>query len=1150
MSNIVWSERQLAAINARGGAVLVSAAAGSGKTAVLVERVLRRLEDTQNPCDPSQLLIVTFTRAAAAQLRQKLSVRLAERARRHPELPQLRRKLLLLPSAQISTIDSLCGRLVKENFNACSLPPDFKLLDDAQSRAMEGDAMDELLQEAYAQENEGFAALSALFGDARGDDKLEGVILSIYRQAQANPNPREWLHSLLAPYEENCPLRDSVWGKAIVREADEAIESLLALHNEALPVLEQEEEVAASFGAAYASDIAILSGLRHELAQGAWDDICARLEGTKLVSRGRAPKGYEQTELFLWAEKRRDRVKKTIKKLKAELFFLNEKTVREDTALLLPQARELIRLAEGFEEKLKRRKIERGCADFGDVQHLALGLLIDEKGQKTPLAKALSEQFAEILVDEYQDVNRLQEALFRALSRDESNLFFVGDVKQSIYRFRQAEPGIFLERRDSLAPYDPEEKRGGRVFLAQNYRSLPGVTGFVNTVFSALMQKRAGELDYTEEEYLVPFRRAEGEKPDVIFRLLRTGEGDRDEQQARYCASLVEKLLSQGRRAEDIAILMRSPRKKAALYKAALERRGIACQTELSGGFFETNEIRLALSLLQVIDNPLQDVPLLAVLLSPLFGFCEDDAAEISLLEGDGLYSKILLAANQDSRYDELLKFLAKWRKLSLAMPCALFVRRLFEESGLFSIVQAMKNGAGRKANLQRLAELAEQSLDAESPGLSGLLRFLDAIKERGLSLDAANTQGGGVRLMSIHKSKGLEFPVCIIADIGRGFNTAGAKSAAICAPKGGLGLKLRQGDAFGVYPTIQHTAAKLETAELDRAEELRLLYVAATRAKEQLCLIGATDRAGSTAESLMEKAAAAMPLSGGFFPAHSVRGQGSYLGWLLAALGLPHVPGYVKPPLENQAFRLDFRIDDIPPEEGAVEPELDFPPPDEAMLAEIRKCLNWQYPSTVPAGIAAKQTASSFAKGDYPENIAQRAPAFLQAEQKSAASRGTLLHWVLERLDFPAAFRDFEAALGEIAGEGGLDVKQLTGAEKQMLRDFAQSEIVGRMAASGRLERERQFTARLAVEELYPEHSGCREKITVIGAADCVFEEDGGLVVVDYKTDRASAEQLLGRYAPQLRVYALALSKCKEMPVKAVLLYSLRNREEVEVRL
>jgi ATP-dependent helicase/nuclease subunit A len=1173
--------------------VLVSAAAGSGKTAVLVERVLRRLEDVENPCDPAELLIVTFTRSAAAQLRQKLSTKLAERARLHPERTDLRRKLLLLPSAQISTIDSLCGRIVRENFGApvlkdvklpdqehreksiswaYPLAPDFRLLDDAQSRALDAEAMDALLHEEYEAGEPDFLALTALFSDARGDDKLAGAILSLFNQSRANPNPESWLRSLLAPYAEECPLCSSTWAQLLIREADEALNYLLALHREALPDFQQEPEVDGSFTAAYMSDIALLERLKCKLSNGSWDELCAAFSAVKYETRGQKPRGYEDSALFQWAEKRRDKMKETLKKLRSNLFFLEEETARADTARLLPAARTLVMLAQRFGKLLALRKAERGAADFGDVQHFALRLLVNSDGSKTELAAALSQQFVEILVDEYQDVNRVQEALFRALSREESNLFFVGDVKQSIYRFRQAEPTIFLERRKSLAPYVGGAD-GGKVILGRNYRSLPGVTGCVNYIFSALMQARAGEVDYTENEYLTPYReKAVDNTPDVVFRLLRIEKGtDRSEQQARYCAKLVEDLLVSGymindggvlRPVEpgDIVILMRSPKKSAALYAAALGRHGISCQTELSGGFFDSNEIRLALALLQVIDNPVQDIPLLAVLLSPLFGFREDEAAMLQHDNENGmtLYNRIVTAAKENMRFAEFLQTLSEWRNLSLALPCGLFLRRLFEESGLWSIVLAMKSGARRQANLRKLEELAAQSSSAERPGLSGMLRFLEAIRERGHDMDSAPLPAGGeaVKLMSIHKSKGLEFPVCIVADIGKSFNAEDAGKAAVFSPKAGLGLKLREGDAFGIYPTLPHSAAKLERRALDRAEELRLLYVATTRAKDLLIFVGAPTSPSTTPEALLESTAASLPKSGQF-PAYAVRSASSFLDWLLPvflrAKSTVRTPGLEAVDVREGALRefsLDAKIDDILPEEAISTTVADFPDADAALTSEIRGRMDWAYPAIAPEGIPAKQSASSFAKGDYPERVAETHPAFIQPETRSAARRGTLLHWVLERLNFAAAVHDFSAALSAIPPEHGLDVQSLTTAEKKMLHRFTKSEVVKRYLASPHSARERQFTARIPLGELYPEHAECTEKITVIGSADCVFEENGTLVIVDYKTDHAASDKLLREYAPQLRVYAKALALCEEKPVRQALIYSLCTGELIHVPL
>ncbi|MCL2024077.1 MAG: UvrD-helicase domain-containing protein, partial [Oscillospiraceae bacterium] len=1019
--------------------------------------------------------------------------------------------------------------------------------------ALEAEIMERVLHEAYEENREEFLKLTGLFSDTRGDDRLEQAILSIYGKARANPNPVQWLDNLLVPYGGERPLGESLWGRILLREAREGIDALIEVHKEGLQLFGAETEVHGSFRGAYISDIALLERLGEKIAQGNWDQARQAFGDIRFARKDSKPKGYANSSLYDFADKRRDYCKDTLRKIRDEIFLFDEKTATEDALEILPMARELIAVVKRFDALLATRKREEGRADFGDIQHLALRLLLNTDGTKTPLARAFSQQFTEILVDEYQDVNRLQEALFVVLSDDEKNLFFVGDVKQSIYRFRQAEPNIFLERRDALDK--SESKQGGKIILGKNYRSSPSITSCVNYLFARLMQPRAGEIDYNEEEFLFPQReKSENDEwsdsfsADCQLRLLRTTKDeDRDVQQARYCARYIRGLLDSGREVDgrpievgDIAVLMRSPQKRANVYAAALTALNIPSSTELGGGFFDSAEIRLAMSLLQVVDNPVQDIPLLSVLLSPIFGFSEDFVAEISRKKEGGLYKKLAAARQENSAVEEFLLCIENWRTLALALPTELFLARLFEESGLWSIVLAMKNGKRRRLNLQKLQEFSANSNNWGRPGLSGFLRFMDALRERGQDIEAAPLPPSGdsaVRIMSIHKSKGLEFPVCIVADIGRGFNIEDSKQAAVISPRAGLGLKLRQDDVFGLYPTLAHIAACQEVRGQDRSEELRLLYVAATRARDMLVFVGTAPH-NTTAERFLTSTNA-KSLAGKQSP-YSVRKASSYLEWIL-----PHFLD------ENGCqrhvdFPLDARIADVPLFEEQGEENLALPETDKLLAEKIRADMEWQYTQNAPEGMPAKQAASSFAKSDYPERIAESRPDFLDTQLKTAAQRGTLIHWVLERIDFSAG--DIDQALAKIVPDGNLDPKSLSGNEKKMIANFLKSDIVRRILASPNYRRERQFTARLPVNELYPEYPDCRQKITVIGAADCVFEEDDKLVIVDYKTDHAPPEELLRRYTPQMCVYAKALALCEGKEVKEVVVYSLRRGMELRI--
>lgn len=1169
-----WTPEQKNAIEARGGTLLVSAAAGSGKTAVLVERVIQRLLDPADGCDADQLLVVTFTKAAAAEMRERISAAISARLAARPDDARLLRQQMLLPSAAICTIDSFCNDLVRENFHKLDLSPDYKILDASEITLLRSEAIDTVLEEFYQENDPAFAALLELVRKGRDDAELAQTVYRLYDYTQAYPFPEEWIESARALCRADLPEAENPWMAEIRAYIEQALAFALQTAQGALTLLEVEPALCKKYAPAFASDLSALSRVQQALG-GGWDTLCGALNGFKFMRMPNAPKECADSPVKAAAKERRDQVKETVQKMQEAICATTAEN-EEDMACLSPLLNRLFDLTLRFSAEFARLKRERRAADFSDIEHMALSLLIERREGglcRAPLAQELSDRYAEILVDEYQDTNEAQDLLFRMLSRAESNLFLVGDVKQSIYRFRQAMPEIFLNRREGLPPY-AHENYPARITLGRNFRSRRGVTGMVNFLFSQLMSKPLGEMEYTAEEALVPAAAyPESPSPDCELHLLDAGDKGGDSAavyEARYIAARINEMLREGltvqeggearpARRKDFCILLRGVKGRAELYVQELARCGVPAWAELSGGFFDTTEIRTMLSLLRILDNPLQDVPLLSVLFSPIYGFTPDEAAALrEIRRHTPLYRCMTQAAKEgDEKCAAFLSQLSFLRRLSATLPAEALVRRLYEETGYPALVQAMDGAEQRAANLQLLLAYAAKYEAAGHQGLTGFIRLIDRLEEQQAQLSAASAVSESadvVRVMSIHKSKGLEFPVCILANCAGAFNQSGRSQRLLLHARLGAGLMRREEETLRLFSTIPHTAVRLATERSEQSEELRVLYVALTRAREKLLLV-------MTAKNPAQKLSAlAAALDGqAAVPPFAVRSAKSYADWLLAA-ALRHPDAAplraLIPEREIPLLEADFPLCAVvcppPPEaEGGAAQAARELPPDPALEAEIRRRVEYVYPYAALSRSVAKRAASSLGGGELQfSTIGASRPSFMEKEGLTPAERGTALHKFMQFSDYARALENPAAEVERLVEKGFLSEAEGRAVDQKRVGAFFQSGLAQRMLQSETLLREYKFTFFLPAgecDEGLPE-TVAQERVLVQGIADCVFVEAGRLVIVDYKTDRVSDEAALAeRYRAQLSVYRRALSECVGLPVGQTLLYSFHLGREIE---
>ena len=1177
-----WTTDQRHAIECRKGSVLVSAAAGSGKTAVLVERVIRRLTDKDNPCSAEDLLIVTFTRAATAQMREKIGAAILKRLSEDPTDRHLRRQYMLLPFAKICTIDSFCNDLVRENFHALGISPDYSLLDNETAVIMKNDVCEAMLERAYEEDSDGrFSELSDMMSSGSSDEDFAKLIIKMYDISTAYPFPDLWLDSLIGEYSQP-DINKSRWGGIIKKYVCDMLDYCVFSSRDVMTAMESDPIVADAYGAAVQNDINMYAELREKINSD-WDEALEAFKTVKYMSLGRVPKGYE-SETKNVVTTARKKLKDLLKKVPGIMCVSSEEHA-DDMRLLRDPVTKLIELVKQFGREYSAEKDKMNSADFSDILHRALNLLAVSDGSggyiKTDLARELSSHYVEILVDEYQDINEAQDMIFRAISADENNLFTVGDVKQSIYRFRQAMPEIFLRRRSTTHSFESGKYPMG-ITLGSNFRSRVGVTSCVNYIFRQLMSTEAGELEYDDSEALnAAAKYPERDTPDCELHVV-TDKGNRAdtlEAQARYVARYIDRTVREGKMLVtkggalhpasygDFCILLRTAKNVSSVYANALSERGIPVFSPETGGFFEAAEISFILSLLRVLDNPVQDIPLAAVMLSPLFGFSAGELADIRASakerleagETEPLYRSVTASADEGSK--KAAAFLIKiesLRRLSLTLSAGELVHRVCEETGFDAIVGAMPDGERRRLNIGLLCDYAEKYEAAGNLGLSGFIRFIDKVARTSGDLATAarpSENADIVRIMTVHQSKGLEFPICILADMQHAFNERDNTESVLISSSAGLGMKRRTEDGISVYDTASRRAAVITSERMGRSEEMRVLYVALTRAKENLVMVTSVPNP----EKGLAKVAVECGIGERANPFAVLR-MNNFSDLVLTALmrhpaadELRKLSGVDVPIFlsEKDRFKLKVVVSDSESfmTESANEQKMAAKP---VFFDEVQARLDYSDPRSVLSSVPAKRAASDGSeRGINREYFASSRPAFMSSGGLTPAQRGTATHKFMQFSDYSAARAGIESELARLVDGGFLSEDEGKAVNIGAAKRFFMSPLAERIFASDNVMREKKFASLFPAKFFYPELTGeaAEEKIVVQGIADCVFVEDGELVIVDYKTDTGvDAEALLDRYSAQLGIYREALSQALGMPVKETLLYSFFMNSTVKV--
>lgn len=1183
------TNEQQAAVDSRERSLLVSAAAGSGKTKVLVERLFSYVE--REGANLDDFLIITYTRAAASELRGKIAKALNERMERDPGNYHLRQQMLRVYRADIKTVDAFCTSLLRENCHLLgedarghALRPDFRVLDENEAEVLRGRVLARTLEDFYDHLTSGGTLLADTLGAGRDDSALEQLVLELHAKLQAQPYEDKWLDAQRA-FWRAVPekIEDTPYGKILLNEVERKARHCKGLLQRAAQEMCANDALNQKYAPAFLDASYQLEALEGKIAQG-WD---AARGVTIAFPRLAAVKDSDGGEMKARMKGLWDNCKETVKGF-AELFAASSDEAVEDLRTMAPAMLALIDLTADFSRRYNEEKRRRNAADFSDQEHEAIRLLVAENDEPTELAALVSTRYREIMVDEYQDTNEVQNRIFDAISCKGENLFTVGDVKQSIYRFRLADPRIFLQHYNTWPPLAAaDEHESAKLLLSRNFRSRKEVLEATNFVFRNVLSREMGELDYGEDEMLRPGASyAESSVCGAEFHLLdlptQTGEHRvrASEAEAAFVADYIHNMLSskfpvqddktrelRPVREEDIVILMRSPSTRLLDYRRALESRGIRCAADAGEDFFASMEIAVLFSFLQVIDNPRQDVPLIAVLRSPLFGFVPDELAALRSQQRTGdFYDALLLGEDGHSR--AFLAVLRSLRDSAAHLSVRELLSEIYRKCNVLGIFGAMHRGAERKDNLLAFLELSE---DFARTGRQGLFDFVRTLREQLASGEAAAMQtthaSSGVRIMSIHKSKGLEFPVVILSDLARRFSNMDFQSSVLVHPQLGLGPVCVDARRHIQYPTIARQALEHTLRREAKAEELRVLYVAMTRAKEKLVMVHTQANAGGRVADLM--ALSDCPVLPEAVDSGKCMGdwimlpllQRSEAGALRAFAGQNSEGRFFTEETpwtvcvhDGLQFAAPVQQSDAAAEERA--PQREELPADFAALS-------YRYPYAEQTAFPAKLTATQLKGRAIDEEISENTtlpprlrnlckPKFLAGKTTlTGAERGTALHLVMQDLDFfcEPDEQSVRAQIEAMRAQRKLTEEQAKAADVHAIVRFLRSDLAVRIRKSEQVEREYRFSLLRPVRDF--SSLDADDSVLLQGVVDCFFEEDGELVVVDFKTDHVSCAQLDERaeyYRPQLEAYSMALTRVMGKKVKEKVLYFFSAGEEVRL--
>jgi len=1294
---VSWTTEQQQVIDLRNRNILVSAAAGSGKTAVLVERIVKIITDKNHPVDIDHLLIVTFTNAAAAEMRERIGNAIEKALDEQPGNEHLLRQLTLIHNAQITTIDSFCLYVVRNHFHEIDLEPNFRIGDEGELKLLREDVLGRVLEQNYEEPSEAFSDFVEGYASGRTDAALNEMILQLYEFSRSYPWPEKWLDSFVGIYriENREELDRAEWLAPLTENICFVLKDCEQLLKQALAITQQDDGPD-MYEKAVQSDLEKYESLSKLTS---FCELYGALSDIK-YDRLASSRGFEgDPDKLELVKSLREQAKDVVKKICKQYFFCSPEMMIEQLERTEPMLEEVVRLTKQFADEFAAAKRRKNLVDFHDVEHFALQILVDEETEKAKkTAEEFRDTFEEIMIDEYQDSNEVQETLLRSISREErgeNNIFMVGDVKQSIYRFRLARPELFMKKYDS---YSLEESTTQRIDLHKNFRSREEVLTCTNDIFYKIMVRSLGNVEYDAEAALYPgasypaigMKKTAGKEetaeeqtkqniadftPEILLagsndELLEDTElSDKKTLEAKIVAEEIRHLMKtqpvtdkatgelRAARYSDIVILLRSLSGWADSLVEVLNGNGIPAHTVSSTGYFSTVEVQTVLSMLRLLDNPRQDIPMAAVLRSPMAGLTDEELAVLRLEDGsvpfheavlelaEGLYEedgqKEISDSETDSEADQkqgrnadgkkeddiettahrkLLKFYKKYRQLRQLVPDTPIhelIEIILRETGYGHYVAAMPAGSRRTANLNMLLEKAAAYEKTSYKGLFHFVRYIDELQKYDVDFGEADMVGENedvVRIMSIHKSKGLEFPIVIVSGMGKNFNKQDTRSKMVLHPELGIGLDYMDGKKRIKSPTIAKKAIAKQIELENLGEELRVLYVALTRAKEKLILTGTLKDAAEKVEFYRQQAnlskAADRPLS------YLTReGASGYLDWILPAV-LSYGDKYPVRIVGAAELVLDEVENQLEQNEDLTERIEEIEAADTQLVGQLKQRFSQRYPYQTDILRKNKYSVSELKHRAMREKfeaeqeetipafleepVTPTIPLFIQRQEKitpdqnvsgqgvqvnRGALRGTAVHRVMECYDFTSE-KSVQEQMDAMEKEEKITADMRTLVKERIVADFVSSETGKRMALAqrmGALYREKPFVMGFTEEELenYGFGAGAQmienevqtenaqqeivlenvsrenhmheEDLTLIqGIIDVFWIEDDGITVLDYKTDRVdTAQELIDRYATQLKLYADALERVfatRKLKVKEILIYSFRLEKLISI--
>ena len=1244
MSETKWTDEQQQAIDTRKCNLLVAAAAGSGKTAVLVERIIKIITNEENPVDIDKLLVVTFTSAAAAEMRERIAAAISKALEKNPNSKNLQKQLTLLSRANITTMHSFCLDVIKNYFYTIDLDPSFRIADETEITLMKNEIIEDIFEELYEEDNEYFKGLVEAYSTAKDDEKLKDIILNLYKFSMSGPWPESWLIEKAEEFNINTleELDKTKWVEILKDNIRVEVEGFINMYHKAIEIISDTEGLEAYLDT-FRGDLECLENVYESLNYGL-SEIYAALNGgvfTKLKTVRKSAVSDENAQGTV--KSIRDTVKKKVKSLIEDSFTFTPEESLQGIKDVYPYMKELSRITLDFLDKFNEKKREKNLLDFNDLEHLCLKILIDRDENNNIIPSGVAEHFKEffdeVLVDEYQDSNNVQETIIDLVSRknsDDPNVFMVGDVKQSIYRFRQAKPELFLDKysRYPLASGGKERK----IQLYKNFRSRDEVLRGVNFIFKMVMSNVVGELEYTDDEALhlgATFLENQEEDSEVggsieLHIIDKSGneaeevveeelQESEEEEEAVDAISLEAKLVSKrikelfevkdGKRFKvfdketkeyrdvkykDIVILLRATKNWSEIFLDELGAEGIPVYADTGSGYFESIEIRTIMSLLKIIDNPLQDVPMIAVLKSPIMGFTAEELSEIRLLNKEKYFYEIIkdiydeeyeVSDTLKAKCNKVISDLEKWRNKTIYTPIDEFIWYLYMDTAYYGYVGAMPNGTLRQANLKILFQRAKQYESTSFKGLFNFITFINKLRKSSGDMGSAKILGENedvVRIMSIHKSKGLEFPIVFTCGMGKQFNLMDLSNSILFHEELGFGPDFVNLKNRNSYSTLAKEAIKKRIRLETLSEEMRILYVAFTRAKEKLIITGATRDLDKSIKNWVSAASLDENI---ILPSEVLKGK-SYLDWIAMAIckhrqgeELREQCGASRELIVNDFSNWDVQIwrksdilgdKNLEPVDKIEENTLNITATNISVDKEIKRRLGYKYqyeegsilPSNVSVSDLKRKDLQYEDEAETLEVFREKEiikPKFLQEEKGfTAAEKGTLMHYVMLRLDFDrvGSVAEIKKQIEELVLNKSLTEKEAKVIRYTKIFNFFKSDLGKRILKAheeGRMvHRELPFFTEISSLDINPELNKeiyQNEKIRLQGIIDGFFKEEDGIVLFDYKTDyleEGNEDEIIERYMVQMKYYKEALEKVTESRVKEVYLYLFALDKEV----